>query len=237
MSSKAYCASEKRIKKTIEALSEDVYPSVQECTKEIKLNQKILNNRWNEKTFKITRESINKRLTTAQKRAIKNYIMRMNKKNMLLTFKFVENVVNFVLRKTDSNAIFLKNHWIKRFLDRNLDFKKQRQRFISIHKKDIDWISTLKQYFHQLKNVINQYNIQILDTWNMNETDFRIECKKNYIIVILITKKSLSRIINSNNRKYIIFIKIINIVDDIISFFFIFKKSFIVYRLIINEFH
>ena len=71
----------------------------------------------------------------------------------------------------------------------------------------------------------------------MNEIDFWIECEINYVIVILITKKSLSRMTNSNNREYIIFVKIINVVDDIISFFLIFKKFFILYRLTINDFH
>ena len=82
MPSEAYCASEKRIKEAIEALSEGVYPSVRKCAKEMGLNQKTLNNRWNGKTSKTTRESINKRLTTAQERAIRDYIIRMNKKNM-----------------------------------------------------------------------------------------------------------------------------------------------------------
>ena len=108
MPPEAYCASEKRIQEAIKALFEDVYSLVRKCAKEMKLNQKTLNNRWNEKTFKIIRESINKRLTTAQERAIKNYIIRMNEKNMSLTFKFVENVVNFVLRETDLNAASLK---------------------------------------------------------------------------------------------------------------------------------
>ena len=144
MSFEAYCASEKRIKKIIKILFEGVYSSVRECAKEMKLNQKTLNNRWNEKTFKIIRENINKRLITAQKRAIKNYIMRMNKKNMSLTFKFVENVVNFVLNEINSDVTSLKNHWVKKFLDHNLDLKKQRQRFILIYKKNVDWILTLK---------------------------------------------------------------------------------------------
>ena len=109
MSSKAYCASEKRIKEIIEVLFESVYSSMRKCAKEMKLNQKILNNRWNEKTFKIIRESINKRLITAQERAIKNYIIRINKKNISLTFKFVENVVNFVFRKINSDATSLKS--------------------------------------------------------------------------------------------------------------------------------
>ena len=69
----------------------------------------------------------------------------------------------------------------------------------------------------------------------MNETNFQIECKRNCIIVTLITRKFISRMIDSDNRKYITSIEIINVIDDIISFFFIFKKFIIVHRLIIND--
>ena len=153
MLSEVYCASEKRVEEIIQVLNDGVYSSMHKCAKEMRLNHKILNNRWNEKSSKFIRESINKRLNIAQERAIKNYIMRMNKKNMSLTLKLVENVVNFMFREIDSDAASLKSCWIKRFLDRNLDLKKQRQRFISIHRKDADWIFALKQYFQQLKSV------------------------------------------------------------------------------------
>ena len=69
----------------------------------------------------------------------------------------------------------------------------------------------------------------------MNEIDFRIKCEKNRLMIILITKQFSSRMTNSNNRKYIIFVEIINVVDDIITSFFIFKKVFIAHRLIVND--
>ena len=69
----------------------------------------------------------------------------------------------------------------------------------------------------------------------MNETDFRIKYAKNRVIITLITKKSRPRMINSDNREYIIFVKIINVADDIILLFLIFKKSFIAHRLIVNN--
>ena len=54
------------------------------------LNQKTLNNRWNGKASKTIRESINKRLTTAQERSIRNYIIRMDEKNTMEQEKQVE---------------------------------------------------------------------------------------------------------------------------------------------------
>ena len=52
-------------------------------------------------------ESTNKLLNTAQERAIKDHIMRMDKKNMSLMFRFVEDAANFVFRETDSDVAFL----------------------------------------------------------------------------------------------------------------------------------
>ena len=110
MTPDAYNAKEKRVEEAIEALQASVYPSVRQCALELKIPRRTLQNRWNEKVSKSTRESINKHLFTAQKRAIKNYIIRMNAKNMSLTFKLIEETVNFVLRETDSNTTFVRTH-------------------------------------------------------------------------------------------------------------------------------
>ena len=128
MFSEVYCASEKRVKEIIQTLNDNVYSSMRKCAKEIKLNHKTLNNWWNEKASKFIQENINKRLFIAQERAIKNYIIRMNAKNMSLTLKLIEEIINFVLRETDLNATFVRIYWIKKYFDRNFDFKRRRQR-------------------------------------------------------------------------------------------------------------
>ena len=69
----------------------------------------------------------------------------------------------------------------------------------------------------------------------MNEIDFRIKYKRNCLMITLITKQSSSRMTNSNNREYIIFVEVINVVDDIITSFLIFKEVFIAHRLIVND--
>ena len=71
----------------------------------------------------------------------------------------------------------------------------------------------------------------------MNETGFRIKCEKSRLMITLITKQSSPRMTNSDNREYIIFVEVINAVDDIISLFLIFKKSFIAHRLTVNDLH
>ena len=69
----------------------------------------------------------------------------------------------------------------------------------------------------------------------MNKIDFRVECERSRSMIILITKQSSPRMTNSDNHEYIIFVKVINVVDDIIILFLIFKRVFIVHRLTIND--
>ena len=71
----------------------------------------------------------------------------------------------------------------------------------------------------------------------MNETSFRIECERSRMIITLITRKPSSRMIDSDNREYITSIEVINVADNIISFFFIFKKFIIAHRLTVNDLH
>ena len=104
MSSNAYEIRERRVEEAIEALNDGLWPSVRGCASHFGILRSTLQNRWNGKASKSTREAANKRLSTAQERAIKDYIIRMNEKNLSLTFKFVENAVNYVLREAHSNA-------------------------------------------------------------------------------------------------------------------------------------
>ena len=160
MSSEAYNARERRVDEIIEALSADVWSSMRKCAHHFNISRFTLQDRWNEKASKFIRESINKRLKTAQERATKNYIIRINEKNMLLMLRLVKKVVNYtVLCEANLNVALVEILWTKRFLKRNFEFKIRRQQSIAVHKKDANSISTLKQYFYQLKNVMNQYDI------------------------------------------------------------------------------
>ncbi len=51
--------------------------------------------------------------------------------------------------------------------------------------------------------------------WNMNETSFRIDCERAQLVITFNSRKSL-RMMNSNNRDYIIFVKCINVSDEMI---------------------
>jgi hypothetical protein len=60
------------------------------------------------------------------------------------------------------------------------------------------------------------------DTWNMNETNFCMNCEINHLMMTLSQRKII--IIDFDNRDYIIFAKCINETDDNILSFLILKE-------------
>ena len=96
-------------------------------------------------------------------------------------------------------------------------------------------IKKLKFYFDQLKKAIEKYNVQFEDTWNLNETEFYLNCGKFRIIIILNIKKFF-KMTDSNNHEYITLMKAINVDNEIISLMLIVKKNFILYCFAVNDF-
>ena len=232
MPSEAYYASEERFEEAIQALSKSNKPNVAAVAREKEVNRRVLNNRWNEIAFKITREALNKRLSQAQKTFIVQYITRCDKMSLSMIQKQVEMIVNYLLRESDSQMNFT---WTRRFMKRHFKFKQRCQRLIVDARKNVMNVKELKLYFDQLKKVIEEYDVQFENTWNMNETEFRLNCGKSCIIITLNIKKSF-KMIDSNNREYIILMKIINVNDEIISSMLIVKENFILYRFVVNDF-
>ena len=69
----------------------------------------------------------------------------------------------------------------------------------------------------------------------MNEIDFRVNCDRDRIMFILNIQK-FSKTADSNNRKYLTFIKIINDKKNLISFMFIAKDiDLILHRMIVDN--
>jgi len=74
----------------------------------------------------------------------------------------------------------------------------------------------------------------------MNEIEFRIECERSRIVIIVEfneTFKKLSKIIDSNNREHLIDVECINVKKKIIQSMFIFRESTLLNRYFVNFLH
>ena len=113
--------------------------------------------------------------------------------------------------------------------------KKRYMKSISVKRKNAYEFKKLKIYFKQLNETLNEHKIINSNIWNMNEIDFRVNCDRSRIMFILNIQKFL-KTIDSNNRKYLTFIKIINDEKNLISFIFIAKNvDLILHRMIVDN--
>ena len=229
MPSEAYYARERRSDEAIEALRKDWYKNVSQAAVAFNLKPRALNDRWNGKASKSTREAPNKRLNEAQKQVVKDYIQRLDNMSMSIASKLVVDVANFLLQKHDPAISSVDSDWFKRFMSRNPNLKKRRQRPLAAIRKDVFNIEELKNYFKKLKNIRDEFDILDTNIWNMNETSFRIECERSRIVVTLNVTKNI-RMTDSDNRDYITSIESVNAVDDTMSSLLILKRSHILHK-------
>ena len=176
-----YKERELRVMQAYEIFQNDNYNNIRKCVKNFACNRRNLQNQLNKILFKSNRFSIYRRYTKTQEQVIVDYIIRLNDINMLLTIELVVDIVNCLLLFN----IFINDYWFKCFYKKHLKLKTCCQTSIAIARKNVfSNIATLELYFKKLKIVINEKDIQSINYWNIDKTNFCINCKRVYTIVI-----------------------------------------------------
>ena len=104
---------------------------------------------------------------------------------------------------------------MSRFLKRNPDFHVRKQKPLAAERKDSHDLKNMTEYFNKLERMMKEKSITAVDVWNMNETDFRIDCGRTQMIITLDPKRPL-RMMNSDNRDYITSVKCVSSGGEVI---------------------
>ena len=238
MTLNAYYALQNCINEIIEIIFKGDFKKIANCARFYEINRNTFSRKLHEKNFRFARIAFNKRFIDVEKHFLMIYIRYYDEKNLSIISKLLIEVANFLIHARNFSAKSIENFWFKRFLKCYFKVKKRRTRSISAERKDVYEFKKLKIYFKQLNEILNEHKIIASNTWNMNEIDFRVNCDRNRIVLTLNIQKS-SKTIDSNNRKYLTFIKIINDEENLILFMFIAKNvDLILHRMIVdNDFH
>ena len=222
----------------IEAIFKKIFKKNANCARFYKVNRNTFSKRLYEKSSRFARIAFNKRCTDTEKHSLMTYIQYYDEKNLLITPKLLAEAANFLIHTRDFSAKSVGDHWFKRFLKRHLEVKKRRTRSILAEHKDVYEFKKLKIYFKQLNETLNEHEVIVSNTWNMNEIDFRVNYGRSRIVLILNTRKS-SKTVNPNNREYLTFLKVINDEEDSISLIFIAKNvdSILQWMTVGNDLH
>ena len=234
MASNAYYASQNRMNEAIETISKENFKKIADCARFYEINRNILSKKLHEKSSRSARIAFNKRFINAEEHSLMIYIRYYDEKNLSIISKLLIKTANFLIHAKNFSAKLIENFWFKRFLKRHLEVKKRHTKLISTERKNVYEFKKLKMYFKQLIKTLNEHEIIASNTWNMNEIDFCVNCDKNRIVLTLNIQKSL-KTVDSNNREYLTFIKIINDKKNSILFMFITKNvDSILHRMIVD---
>ena len=70
------------------------------------------------------------------------------------------------------------DHWAKRFVNRHPQYFKRKQKPLAAARKNAHNVEDILHYFEAFQSICYQLGIEHWDTWNMDETGFRIGCGK-----------------------------------------------------------
>ena len=163
------------------------------------------------------RESHEYVLNIEQRETICIYLTRLNKLSISVRLRHLREAANFLLQQTNLvNSPRVEQHWPARFLQQNSQFFRRKQTSLVADKKTSLTFEMTKQHFYDFRDVLIKYAIQSNDIWNMNESDFRIEVERDYLVITLIKKRSL-RAIDSRVRDLMSDVKTISAEEAKIS--------------------
>ena len=151
--SAVYHALKNRINQIINALYHKQYTNCTVAVRVFDIASKILQKRWNENNFKNICFNVEKMLTNEQKQIVRNYIHRFDDINQCVRFKMIVKATNFFIRFENCTIDQL---WLNRFFKRNLKFHFQKQKFLTIDRKNNHDLKNMTEYFNKLKQMMKK---------------------------------------------------------------------------------
>ncbi len=158
-----------RILDAINVIHDDWYFNCIEATEAFEISLRTLQRQFNEVSSKSTRSFINKALTNVQEQAIFDYIKHLNQINMSARSCMIMRAANWLIR---SEQRVVESLWVERFLKRNSQYYRWKQKSLTYDKKNSQNVTTFNDHFYKYKRAMKDCDILNVNVWNMNETDF-----------------------------------------------------------------
>ena len=129
----------------------------------------------------------NKALSDEQELTIYDYIRMLDQAEQSARFSMVLGAANYLLREAHLDAFtpppIVSNSWTKRFLNRNPQFFKRKQKPLAAERKHAHNAKDIHEYFEAYRAAREARGIVDEDVWNMDETGFRICCGRAHWVV------------------------------------------------------
>jgi hypothetical protein len=173
-----YAIIEGRIQKAIEAIHTHENPNRAEIAREFRVPYERLRSRLKGYQSKTAVRGLhNRALKPDQESALRQYLTKMDELGLPARLHMVQSTAN-ALRAQDfprwNPPPLLSDEWDKRWLDRQPGLFKAKRKPLAADRKNAHDPEVLQTHFDEYKEVVIKYDITKEDTWNFDETGYRM---------------------------------------------------------------
>jgi hypothetical protein len=173
------------ITEAITALQNDQIGSVKAAATAFGIPRSTLRRRLNGATDRSTARQITQRLTAEQERGLIGWIKELEAQGNLPSHTLVHEMVSKIetISNPTANPTPLDNHWVNRFRHRHPEISS----CIGVPLESSRALNSTREiiqpHFQRVQALIQKFNIQTEDIWNMDETGLAIGlCANGYVV-------------------------------------------------------
>jgi DDE superfamily endonuclease/Tc5 transposase DNA-binding domain len=149
-----------------------------------------------------SRKPVNYKLSDVQEVTLFNWVLTLDEIGVGLRLDQLSNAANSILKQDytgDGEPPVVSAEWPRRFIERQPDLHKMRQKPIELVRKLAHDPEVILSWFQRFQALCTQFGVCNEDIWNFDETGFRIGVGKSQWIVTTSTSKR-SYLASDNSR-------------------------------------
>lgn len=175
-----------QIDQALESIRDVKKPNYKQLAREKNLPYQRLLARSKGRTTRSQRPSGTYKLSEAQDSALYDYIARLNELGICVRLPMIVACANYLLQRSHDGPgppPSANPQWAKRWLKRNPELHLRRQRSLNLNRAIAHDKEAIFGWFNGLIKIIKLHGITTTDTWNFDETGFRIGIGKDQWVV------------------------------------------------------
>jgi hypothetical protein len=173
--SESYFALEEQIDNALNTITDNQKPNIMKLSRDFCVLYQRLRARWLGRGCQTGGQ--NKALKDCKKLALCQILDQMEKTGIHTRYHMIVGFANSILKRAYPDSVTLptvSKSWAQRFFNLSSEYFIKKQKLLAVDRMNIYNPDELLRHFERFHNVRDKYSIHIADTYNFDETGFRI---------------------------------------------------------------
>lgn len=205
----SYFAIEDRITEALSSHPQNSKPNIAKLAREFAVPESRLRARAKGRATRSDRAAVNQRLTDAEEAALCRYLDVLEEAGLYARQRDITRVANSILWRRDETELPVSPAWATRFQKRHPQYFIRSQRALDIERKEAHNRKDIEIFFERWEAILKKYSVLPTDTYNFDETGFRIGMGRHQKIITRDPKAKVY-IESSTNRDYVTVVETIS---------------------------